>query len=181
MACGDQSHNPEIKSRIPLPQSQSGAPLLWVYLMNSLHPILHWIHTFCFKILPSLLCILHSIIFDSGSPPPQKKSEVMSGGHWKVGETVVSQVLPPKFWDGIFFQLPEQLSPVQWWRWGESLSFIFFFLLRAYSPFILGIKQRLLLSETYYFVNSQWGMHTEELVLGGFDFVFPIIIEAAVV
>lgn len=108
-----------------LPLNQPGAPALWVYLMNSFHPILHWIHTFCFKILPSFLCILHSTILDSGRPKKRRRSyfwRSLQGEGNHIFSSLDSQILRLDLFSITWASFNSAVM-----ERGECLSFIFFF------------------------------------------------------
>ena len=56
------------------------------------------------------------------------------------GGQVFSRLDPSVFWDCLSL-VPEQVSPLQWWR-GEN-SYLLFSFLRIYDPLILGVKRHL--------------------------------------
>ena len=70
--------------------------------------------------LPSLLCILHSIISYNDRTKKATKADV-SGGDWEVGEVMVSQALPPETSPSLSY-----LSKFHLYSdgGGESLSFM---------------------------------------------------------
>lgn len=143
---------------------------LWVCSTKSLSSTRHRIHAYCpVWNLPSLLCVLHSIVSDNHRARKHQK-QLFWGVTGRLGKPWMSQSSPSH---SLTWALPSvtctSFTPVLTER---AHLYLLFLLLRTYSPFILGVKEGFYLTWSLLFCDQLWGCTFRETNVLGFGVVF---------